>query len=96
MENCTLSTIVFAVGIFYFILRNSKLHTAAGYPDRWAGHAERLLKNSEGQLSYELVKKATFAVTDMFDWMYDHNEDLKNHVELVRRPFHGSRRDGHI
>ena len=67
-----------------FILRNSKLHTAAGYPDRRAEHAERLFKNSEGQLSYELVKKATFAVTDMFDWMYDHNEDLKNHVKLVR------------
>lgn len=66
-----------------FILRSSKLHAAAGYPDHRAEHAQRLYQASNGELSYELVRKATYAVTDMFDWLYDHS-DLKDHCELVR------------
>ena len=66
-----------------FILRNSKLHTAAGYPDHRAEHVERLYEAGKGELSYELVRKATYAVTDMFDWLYDHS-DLEKHCKLVR------------
>lgn len=66
-----------------FILRNSKLHTAAGYPDRREEHSKRLYEGSNGELSYELIRKATYAVTDMFDWLYD-NSDLEQHCKLVR------------
>lgn len=66
-----------------FILRSSKLHTAAGYPDHRAEHVERLYRAPGGSLSYELIRKATYAVTDMFDWMYDHS-DLGQYCKLVR------------
>lgn len=66
-----------------FILRSSKVHSAAGYPDHREEHAKRLYENSKGELSRDLVYKATYAVTDMFDWLYDHS-DLKDHIELVR------------
>ena len=66
-----------------FILRSSKVHAQAGYPDHRAEHAERLYQAAKGELSRELVKKATYAVTDMFDWLYDHS-DLKDHIELVK------------
>lgn len=66
-----------------FILRTSKVHAAAGFPDHREENAKRLYENSNGQLSWELVRKATYAVTDMFDWLYDHSE-LKDHIKLVR------------
>ena len=66
-----------------FILRSSKVHTAAGYPDHREEHAKRLYENSKGELSRDLVYKATYAVTDMFDWLYDHS-DLKDHIKLMR------------
>jgi succinate dehydrogenase/fumarate reductase flavoprotein subunit len=64
-----------------FILRNSKVHRAAGLPDRREEHAKRLADNSPG-LSRTLIRRATFAVSDMFDWLYDMS-DLKEYVELV-------------
>ena len=66
-----------------FILRSSKVHAAAGYPDHRAEHAQRLWENSKGELSRDLVYKATYAVTDMFDWLYDYS-DLKDYIKLVR------------
>lgn len=66
-----------------FILRNSKVHTAAGYPDHREEHAKRLYEAGKGELSWPLVRKATYAVTDMFDWLYDHS-DLEQHCKLVR------------
>ena len=66
-----------------FILRSSKVHAAAGYPDHRAEHAQRLWESAKDQLSRDLVYKATYAVTDMFDWLYDHS-DLKDHIQLVR------------
>lgn len=67
-----------------FILRSSKVHAARrlSRPPR-AEHAQRLWENSKGELSRDLVYKATYAVTDMFDWLYDYS-DLKDYIKLVR------------
>jgi succinate dehydrogenase/fumarate reductase flavoprotein subunit/NAD-dependent dihydropyrimidine dehydrogenase PreA subunit len=64
-----------------FILRNSKVHRAAGLPDLREEHAKRLADNSPG-LSRPLIRRATFAVSGMFDWLYD-TSDLKDYIELV-------------
>lgn len=66
-----------------FVLRNSKAHREAGIPDHRDEHVDRLYQASGCTLNYELLKKATYAVSDAFDWMYD-NSDLRDHVELVR------------
>lgn len=66
-----------------FILRNSKAHRAAGCKDHRDEHVERLYKASGETLDYELLKKATYAVSDAFDWMYD-NSDLRDHVKLKK------------
>jgi fumarate reductase flavoprotein subunit len=64
-----------------FILRNSKLHREAGLPDLREEHAKRLADNSP-ELSRALIRRATFAVSDMFDWLYDMS-DLKDYIKLV-------------
>ncbi len=54
-----------------FIMRYSKLHEAAGLPDTREEFIDSVYKSSKGKLDYNLLKKATYALSDMFSWLCD-------------------------
>jgi len=64
-----------------FMLRYSKLHEAAGYPDPREEFIESVYQGSGGKLSRPLLARATYAISEAFDWLYD-STDLPNYIEL--------------
>jgi len=64
-----------------FLLRYSKLHEAAGYPDPREQFIESVYQGSKGKLSRPLLTRATYAISEAFDWLYD-STDLQNYIEL--------------
>ena len=65
-----------------FTIRNSRMHRAAGYPDRREEHAERLFRAGKGELDRELVYRATYALSDMFDWLCE-TSDIERYCRLT-------------
>ncbi len=52
-----------------FMLRWSKWHEAAGLPDVRQEFVDTLYQDTGKQLDYQLLKNATYALSDMFDWL---------------------------
>ncbi|NTV88890.1 MAG: FAD-dependent oxidoreductase [Clostridiales bacterium] len=52
-----------------FIMRYTKLHEAAGLPDTREEFINRLYEGSNKKLDYDLIRKSTYALGDMFDWL---------------------------
>ena len=53
-----------------FVVRYSKLHEKAGMPDLRAEAVESIWNGSDGrEMSKELLRKAVYGLTDMFDWL---------------------------
>lgn len=64
-----------------FLLRYSKLHEAAGYFDPREEFIESVYQGANGELSRSLLTRATYAITEAFDWIYN-STDLPNYIEL--------------
>lgn len=54
-----------------FMLRYSKWHEAAGVKDTRDEYIAMMYEGAKGKLSKELIRKATYSLTDMFDWLCD-------------------------
>ena len=53
-------------------------------PARREQAVEAIWSGSNGtDISKNLIRRAVYGLTDMFDWLYDHS-DLKDHIKLVR------------
>ncbi|RPJ55545.1 MAG: FAD-binding protein, partial [Dehalococcoidia bacterium] len=52
-----------------FMLRYTKWHQAAGIEDTREKWIEYFYNNNKGKISYDLLKKATYGLSDMFDWL---------------------------
>ncbi len=75
-----------------FVVRYSKIHAAAGMPDLRAEAVESIWNGSDGrEISKELVRKAVFGLTDMFDWLCEFGgvEDHFKLVDLRDHPING-------
>lgn len=69
-----------------FILRYSKCHAAAGLPDL-RDEAIKIIGDS-GQLSMPLLRRAMYALSDMYDWLTEFGgaEDVFELVNLIENP----------
>jgi fumarate reductase flavoprotein subunit len=66
-----------------FMMRYSKWHQAAGIPDTREQFIEYLYKNNQGKVNYNLLKKATYGLSDMFDWLCEFG-GAEDHFVLIK------------
>lgn len=66
-----------------FLMRYTGWHKAADLPDVREEFIEKLYSDTKGQLDYSLLKNATYALSDMFDWLCTMG-DVEKYFKLMK------------
>ena len=68
-----------------FLMRYTKWHEAAGLPDVREEFLNKLYEDTGKVMDYEMLHNATYALSDMFDWMCTFsNGDVEKYFKLMK------------
>lgn len=66
-----------------FLMRYTKWHEAAGLPDVREEFINKLYEDTGKTLDYEMLKNATYGLSDMFDWLCTFG-DVEQYFKLMK------------
>lgn len=66
-----------------FLMRYTKWHEAAGMPDIREDFLNKLYEDTGKVLDYQMLKNATYALSDMFDWLCTFG-DVEKYFKLMK------------
>lgn len=68
-----------------FLMRYTKWHEQAGMPDVREEFLNKLYEDTGKVLDYQMLKNATYGLSDMFDWFCTFsNGDIEQHFKLMK------------
>lgn len=68
-----------------FLMRYTKWHEAAGLPDVREEFLNKLYEDTGRVLDYEMLKNATYGLSDMFDWLCTFSDgDVEQYFKLMK------------
>ena len=68
-----------------FLMRYTKWHEAAGLPDGREEFLNKLYEDTGRVLDYEMLKNATYGLSDMFDWLCTFSDgDVEQYFKLMK------------